>query len=139
MIEANRKKAGYDNLTVFSPQILAVKGLDAVLFTEVSIAGDKSRTTSIASLRGSWIQASKGIGIHTLNYRIGEHEHYMDQEIHPDERLDCQGILFAEGSLKACLKSGCQILARRTKSQSGIIVITGSLHVVSAVLGSLNG
>lgn len=118
---------------------MAVKGLNAVLFTEVSIAGDKSRTTSVSSLRSSWIQASKELDIHTLNYHIGELEDLRDQETQWEERFDYLGILFAEGSLLACMKAGRQILARRTKSKSGIIVVTGSLHVVSAILGSLKG
>lgn len=123
----------------FAQELLTVKDLKAVLFTEVSISGDKSRTASASSLKSSWNQASRELDICTRTYQIGEHGNLRDQETHLEERLDCQGILFAEGSVMVCMKAGSQILARRTKGKSGIIVVTGSLHVVSAILGSLKG
>lgn len=124
----------------FAQELLTVKGLKAVLFTEVSISGDKSRTTSPSSLKSSWIRASREMDIRTCTYLTGEHGNIRDQETHLEERLDCEGILFAEGSVMVCMKAGSQILARtRTKGKTGIIVVTGSLHVVSAILSSLKG
>lgn len=119
-------------------QIMAVQGLKAVFFTEVSISGVKSRTTSASLLKNSWIRASGEMDIRTCTYQIGEHGNVKDQETHVEERLDCQGVLFAEGSVMVCMKAGSQILARKTtKGNSGVIVVTGSLYVVSAILGSL--
>ena len=47
-------------------------------------------------------------------------------------------ILGAESSLMASLKATNQILRERAGNQSGIIVVTGSLHIVSMVLAALN-
>lgn len=119
---------------------MAVKGLKAVLFTEVSISGDKFRTTSASLLKTSWIRASRELDIHTCTCQIGEHDNLRDQETHLEEKMDCQGILFAEGPVTVCMKAGSQILASKTtEGKSGIIVVTGSLHAVSAILGSLKG
>jgi len=45
-------------------------------------------------------------------------------------------ILAAESSLTVSLKVANQILREGTGIQSGIIVVTGSLHIVSLVLAA---
>ncbi|KAI3826177.1 hypothetical protein L1987_00222 [Smallanthus sonchifolius] len=42
----------------FARELLAVKQVDGVFLTEVSIAGDQFRTASLSLLRDRWIQAS---------------------------------------------------------------------------------
>lgn len=48
-------------------------------------------------------------------------------------------ILAAESSLTSCLRMGNQILKARLGDESGIIVVTGSLHIVSSVLSFVRG
>lgn len=114
--------------------------LEAVFLTEVDIAGAKSRSTSASKLRDCWIQASKELGIDTLHDGKEEYQKLCE------ERSFCSAgeskhktILAAENSLLASLKIGNQILRARTEDQTGMIVITGSLHIVSTVLSSLRG
>ena len=53
-------------------------------------------------------------------------------------KLENGTILDAESSLMASLKATNQILRERAGNQSGIIVVTGSLHIVSMVLAALS-
>lgn len=119
----------------FAREMLTVKHLDAVLFTEVSIAGDKSRTTSASSLKGIWIQVSKQMGKHVVECNAKD---FMEENLHVHKSSDHQSLLLAEGSIPGCLKAGFQITNAATGGQSGVIVVTGSLHIVSAVLSALN-
>jgi hypothetical protein len=54
-------------------------------------------------------------------------------------KLENGTILAAESSLMVSLKVANQILREKTGIQSGIIVVTGSLHIVSLVLAAHNG
>ncbi|KAK7809468.1 dihydrofolate synthetase, partial [Quercus suber] len=54
-------------------------------------------------------------------------------------KLENGTILVAESSLMASLKVTNQILRETAGNQSGIIVVTGSLHIVSMVLAALSG
>ncbi|XP_059629098.1 dihydrofolate synthetase isoform X2 [Cornus florida] len=123
----------------FARELLSVKQLEAVFLTEVDIAGDKSRMTSASLLKGCWIQATKEVGIDILDHGIVEYQKWFeDQPVHSEGESECKTILSAETSLIDSMRIGNQILRARTGDQSGVIVVTGSLHIVSMVLGSIS-
>ncbi|MEI4872658.1 hypothetical protein Q8G47_28435, partial [Klebsiella pneumoniae] len=47
----------------FARELLSVRQLDAIILTEVGIAGDRYRSTPLSLLKDSWIQASKEVGV----------------------------------------------------------------------------
>lgn len=114
--------------------------VEAVFLTEVDIAGAKSRMTSASTLRDCWIRASNQLGIDTLHDGMEEYQKlFEDQSFCASGESKYKTILAAEGSLSDSLRTGNQILSARTRDTTGILVITGSLHIVSTVLSSLNG
>ncbi|KZV36446.1 putative dihydrofolate synthetase [Dorcoceras hygrometricum] len=117
----------------FARELLSVGCLEAVVFTAVNIAGDKSRTASASQLRDSWIQASRDMGIDIICCGTTKHE---DQCTPSTRKSGRQPILFAESSFEDSMSFGHSILHAKS---CGIIVFTGSLHIVSAVLGHLQG
>ncbi|XP_075648537.1 dihydrofolate synthetase isoform X3 [Castanea sativa] len=114
--------------------------LEVVLLTEADIAGGKSRTTSASLLRDCWIQASKELGIDIVHDDTTKsREVFNNLVVCSASKLENGTILATESSLMASLKATNQILRERTGNQSGIIVVTGSLHIVSMVLAALSG
>ncbi|XP_021840202.1 dihydrofolate synthetase isoform X2 [Spinacia oleracea] len=95
----------------FAKELLTGLHFEAVFFTEVDIAGDKSRSTSALFLKDIWIKTC----------------------IELDKM-----ILAVESSLTNCLRASNRTLKARTGDQSGVIVVTGSLHIVSSVLASIH-
>ncbi|KAL0452436.1 UNVERIFIED_CONTAM: Dihydrofolate synthetase [Sesamum latifolium] len=121
------------------PVSFAAGCLEAVCFTEINIAGDRSRTTSSSLLKDSWIQACTEMGYDFLDCKTAKYELIEDQHTQFEGKMGCQSILFTEGSLMDSIRLGNEIRGAKSGSQRGIIVVTGSLHIVSAVLGSLEG
>ncbi|KAK4436240.1 Dihydrofolate synthetase [Sesamum alatum] len=120
----------------FARVLLSAGCLEAVCFTEIDIAGDRSRTTSSSLLKDSWIQACKEMGCDFLDCKTAKYELIEDQHTQSEGKMGCQSVLLAEGSLMASIRLGNEILVAKSGTR-GIIVVTGSLHIVSAVLGSL--
>lgn len=112
----------------FAKEILLGRQVEAIFLTEVNVGGDNIRTTSALTLRNIWIQACREVGINVLEEGNWEAEESEDKT-----------IVLVEKSLEISMRQGCQILRARRRTQSGIIVVTGSLHIVSSVLGSLQG
>lgn len=113
----------------------------SVILTEAAIAGGVTRTTSATFLKDSWIQASEELSIEIVHDGMAEY-----RELVNDETVSCvrdlhdgKTILASEACLKSCLKTTDRILRRVIGAERGIIVITGSLHIVSSVLGNLVG
>ncbi|KAI3471198.1 hypothetical protein Pfo_027861 [Paulownia fortunei] len=123
----------------FARVLLSVGCLEAVCFTEIDIAGDRSRITSSSSLKDSWIQACREMGGDFLDCKTAKFDLVEDQHTQSTGKMGCQSILFVESSLMASIRFGNEILGAKSGTQHGIIVVTGSLHIVSAVLGSLEG
>ncbi|PHT46800.1 hypothetical protein CQW23_15958 [Capsicum baccatum] len=119
----------------FARELLSVGNLDAVLSTEVDIAGAKLRLTSASSLKCAWANASREMNMEVLDLKVAGSE---DESLQAAGIVESESILLAEGSLLACIRAGFKILSERTGEQPGIIVVTGSLHIVSAVLGYLD-
>ncbi|XP_073315465.1 dihydrofolate synthetase isoform X3 [Primulina huaijiensis] len=117
----------------FATELISVGCLEAVVFTEVNIAGDKSRTASASLLKDSWIEASREMGIDFLYSGTTKHG---DQCTPSTQKRGRRPILFAEGSLEDSMSFGHRILGAKS---CGVIIFTGSLHIVSAVLGRLHG
>ena len=108
---------------------------DAVFLTEVSIAGDRNRTASRSSLKDRWIEASNELGIRFCEFGVMENwESLKDQLARPDEH---DMLVLSSSSLIESMKVAGEILGSRSKDRCGILVVTGSLHVVSSILCSL--
>ncbi|RYR54899.1 hypothetical protein Ahy_A06g030160 isoform B [Arachis hypogaea] len=128
----------------FAKYILSGVQVEAVILTEAAIAGGVTRITLTSSLRQSWIQASEELGIGVVHDGMAEYnERLKDHHRLPvrSERNLVDGrkiILATESSLKGSLRTANKILASKG-DQKGIIVITGSLHIISSVLTSLAG
>ncbi|GAV66233.1 Mur_ligase_M domain-containing protein [Cephalotus follicularis] len=123
----------------FAREFLSGRQLEAVLLTEASIAGGNSRTTSSSLLRDLWIQASQELGISVILEGTVEYQHLVENQLLDSGReTEHKTILAAEKSLEVSMKVASQILRLRNGDGSGIIVVTGSLHIVSLVLASLN-
>ncbi|XP_039044555.1 dihydrofolate synthetase-like [Hibiscus syriacus] len=113
--------------------------LDAIFLTEVDIAGGTSRTTSASVLRDCWMQASRELGVNVLHDRMIEYgELFEDKFSFSTRDSKHETVLAAEKSLSDSLRLANQILRERTRNGSGIVVVTGSLHIVAKVLASLN-
>ncbi|KAJ9539606.1 hypothetical protein OSB04_026112 [Centaurea solstitialis] len=119
----------------FARELLAVRQPDAVLLTEVSIAGDRNRTASWSLLKDRWIEASNELGVRFCELGVNEHrESLKDRSARSDEH---DMLVLSGGSLIESMKVAGEILGSRSKGRSGILVVTGSLHVVSSILSSL--
>jgi len=110
--------------------------LEAVFLTEVNIAGDKCRTASALLLKGSWSKVCMDLGIEFVHEETIDNLQSLDASAHPSLNSN-KLILTADSSIPNCLKAAHRILKARTGEQSGIIVVTGSLHIVSSVLDSV--
>ncbi|KAL4384771.1 hypothetical protein GQ457_15G002570 [Hibiscus cannabinus] len=108
--------------------------VDAVFLTEVDIAGGTSRTTSASVLRDRWVKASRELAINDRKYR----ELFKDNFSFSTKDSKQEPILLVEESLSDSLRFANQFLRARTRNGSGILVVTGSLHIVAKVLASLN-
>ncbi|TXG66620.1 hypothetical protein EZV62_007895 [Acer yangbiense] len=123
----------------FAREFLSGRKLEAVFLTEAEVAGGKTRITSASLLRDHWIQASKELDINILHDGMAEYRELLeDQSINSTMASEHRTMLAAEDSLAVSMKFANQILKRRTRNQSGILVVTGSLHIVSSVLASLH-
>ncbi|XP_065858428.1 dihydrofolate synthetase-like [Euphorbia lathyris] len=116
----------------FAKEFLFDKQLEAVFLTEAEIAGGKSRTTKAPLLKDYWVQASQELGVNT--------EQFMNSErIDLAKEREGRIILAATESLEASMRSANEFLrGRRSGKQSSIVVVTGSLHIVSSVLARLH-
>ncbi|XP_019452380.1 PREDICTED: dihydrofolate synthetase isoform X3 [Lupinus angustifolius] len=116
--------------------------VDIVLLTEAAIAGGVTRTTPASLLRNSWIKAYEELGIEIIHDGMAEYRELLKtQTLSYESNLGNDGktILATESSLKGCLRTANEVLNRRRGDEIGVIVVTGSLHIVSSVLTSLNG
>ncbi|GAA0167681.1 ligase [Lithospermum erythrorhizon] len=117
----------------FAEELLSVRGLKAVFLSEVNIAGDRSRTVSASLLRESWTEASRkmGIDIHENSNNGGLRESLQSSVVRN------RTITLHKEEVMASIRAGNEILNRMVGDGDpfGIIIVTGSLHIVSSVLG----
>lgn len=108
---------------------------------EVSIAGAKSRTTSALLLKDIWKQAALGLGIEVSSVGMGG-ESFLDED-----QSDCSNLVPKHrhvvmisnemGTVEDSMMVAYRLLRGRMDGPKGLIVVTGSLHIVSSVLTSL--
>ncbi|XP_054788365.1 dihydrofolate synthetase isoform X2 [Prosopis cineraria] len=125
----------------FAKEILSGEHVVTVVLAEAAIAGGVTRMMSAASLKDSWIQASEELGIEIVHEGIAGYGELVKDEIIPHVRdlHDHRTVLATEGCLMSCLRTTGRILKRNKGVERGIIVITGSLHIISSVLACLGG
>ncbi|KAI3725706.1 hypothetical protein L1987_65498 [Smallanthus sonchifolius] len=122
----------------FARELLAVKQVDGVILTEVSIAGDRFRTASLPLLRDRWIQASDELGIKFCEYGVEEYNDLLKtQSGKCVDELHDSTLLFSSRSVLESLRIGDKILKSKGTDRPGLLVVTGSLHIVSSVLCSI--
>ncbi|CAI8605613.1 unnamed protein product [Vicia faba] len=122
----------------FAREILSGAYVETVILTEAAVAGAVTRITPASLLRDSWIKASEELGVAIFHEGMTEYRELLEEQpVNSDSNLsDGKTILATESSLKDCLRVASEILNRR-RDEKGVIVITGSLHIVSSVLASL--
>ncbi|XP_044472721.1 dihydrofolate synthetase isoform X2 [Mangifera indica] len=119
----------------FAREFLSGVKLEAVFLTEADVAGGKTRITPASMLRDFWIQASQELGINIVHDGMAEYKELLeDGAIYSPKASEKRTLIVAEKSLAVCMKVANQILLRKS---GGILVITGSLHIVSAVISTL--
>lgn len=115
---------------------------EVVLLTEATIAGGKSRIASASTLKDVWIRAALDLGIDFMD--IGVIDHWKTLEGHKSESRGSSdhspAMLFAcyFGSVSDSIKAAFQLLQSRVGNKPSVVVATGSLHVVSSVLGAVH-
>ncbi|KAL5993530.1 hypothetical protein ACLOJK_014455 [Asimina triloba] len=122
------------NHVAFARQLLLGRQPDVVLLTEVKIAGGKTRMTSASSLEEAWVQAALELGIDFSDISMGDHREFVKHE------SDCRTGLIAdcqERSITDSMKVAHKLIKERAEDETGLIVVTGSLHIVASVLKSL--
>ncbi|XP_010436099.1 PREDICTED: dihydrofolate synthetase [Camelina sativa] len=97
----------------FAKELLSGLKPEAVVLTEADIGGGKVRSTACAVLKESWIKAADELGLGSME--ASENKTVFDS-----------------------LKFAYKILSDDTSSSdSGMVIVTGSLHIVSSVLASV--
>ncbi|CAH8277793.1 unnamed protein product [Arabidopsis lyrata] len=97
----------------FAKELLTGLKPEVVILTEADIGGAKIRSTSSSVLKESWIKAADELGSGSME--ASENKTVLDS-----------------------LKLAYKILSDdRSSSDSGMVIATGSLHIVSSVLASL--
>ncbi|KAH7682361.1 Dihydrofolate synthase protein [Dioscorea alata] len=129
----------------FATQLLSGRQPDVVLLTEVNIAGGRSRMTPATDLKASWTSAAVKLGIDYHDMGIINSENPVEvHTAHAQQAVSSDGkqlVLLASQtpSVEALMKLASQLLEHRAGPQSGLIVVTGSLHIVSSILAALSG
>ncbi|KAL9240516.1 hypothetical protein vseg_014724 [Gypsophila vaccaria] len=121
----------------FARELLTGLSFEAIFLTEVNIAGGKSRTISASFLRDIWLKACSERGVEFTKEDIMYDLTSLDVSV-PSTGTSAKMILTAASPVLSCLRAGHKILQARTRKKPGIIVVTGSLHIVSSVLASID-
>lgn len=115
---------------------------ELILLTEVSIAGGRSRIALASTLKEAWTKALLESGADLVDIGI------MDDEKAIEDHGSCSLITSdpnkmmlascKNASILDSVKLADQLLKSRSRDQPALIVITGSLHVVSSLLAALH-
>ncbi|XP_050386695.1 dihydrofolate synthetase [Argentina anserina] len=122
----------------FAREFLSGGHLEGVICTEANIAGGKTRTTAASVLRNCWIQASKELSPDIVHDQMTECQDFSKVQLVGLSASRKRPLLAAVPSFQDSMKIANQILRGRTRDQSHITVITGSLHIVASTLATLN-
>ena len=104
---------------------------------EVSIAGAKSRTASVLLLKDTWKRAALELDIEVS---MGS-ESFLEDQSGCSHLIPKHGhvVLISNemGTVEDSMLVAYQLLRGRMDGPKGLIVVTGSFHLVSSVLASL--
>ncbi|XP_030536061.1 dihydrofolate synthetase isoform X2 [Rhodamnia argentea] len=125
----------------FAKELLSGARLEAVVLTEVDIAGGNARTTPSTLLRDCWIQESERMGIAVLHDKMPEYQESFGDgsECSLIGMEDKVIVTAADGSLADSLHAANRFLKRKARKEPALLVVTGSLHMVTSALLSLRG
>ncbi|KAK8939276.1 Folylpolyglutamate synthase [Platanthera zijinensis] len=112
----------------FATQVLTGRPPDVIIFTETNIAGGRSRTTSTSTLKDVWLRIATNLGIRTF-----------DLENTSQQKHDRHVLLMESPNTLVgdSLQIADELLRTRSGEKPRLIVVTGSLHIVSSVLALL--
>ncbi|KFK33006.1 hypothetical protein AALP_AA6G318000 [Arabis alpina] len=96
----------------FAKELLSGLKPEAVVLTETDVAGGKVRSTESSVLKEAWIKAADELGLGFM--KASENNSVFDS-----------------------LKLAYKVLSDDKTGDSGMVMVTGSLHIVSSVLASL--
>ena len=114
---------------------------EMVLLTEVSIAGGKSRSTPASTLKDAWVRTAADLGVDTMDLGIIDEEKSLHSLVSSHSRTNSESIMLAAcPNLSVCdsIKFADRLLKSRERGKPGLIVVTGSLHIVSSVLADIS-
>ncbi|KAJ3701108.1 hypothetical protein LUZ61_004813 [Rhynchospora tenuis] len=117
----------------FAKQLLSGRKPDVVLLTEVTIAGGKSRSISALDLKDVWIKAAQDVGIDIFDLGVISPEVEVPNTSRPVFAV-CSNtpiINIITVALKLIQTGG-------KRDDSGLVCVTGSLHLVSSLLSVLH-
>ncbi|XP_042379239.1 dihydrofolate synthetase-like [Zingiber officinale] len=117
----------------FAKQLLSAGRPELVVLTEVKIAGGKSRMVSASVLKDVWVKTSKDLGMDFVDIGI------IDDD-KSEKEPNCKKMMLAtckSTSIIDSIKHADQLLKSRSKDHPGLIVVTGSLHLVASLLAAI--
>lgn len=124
----------------FCSQLLSGAIPKVVVATEMLIAGGRFRSTSASFLAQNWDRAAKEKNLEVANshcYGIAGHQKAVELQSvdERNSRPDPAIVITESESILSAVKKAGQLL--QVTHKKGVVCITGSLHVVSAVLSLL--
>ncbi|KAK1321514.1 Folylpolyglutamate synthase [Acorus calamus] len=123
----------------FAKQLLSGLRPGLILLTEVSIAGGKSRMEPASSLKDTWVRAALDLSICFSDIGMVECDRPLPDMSSYPARDGATLIMGCEAlSVQESVKVAGDLIRPRTGSQTGLVVVTGSLHIVSSVLAFLH-
>ncbi|KAJ4818404.1 Folylpolyglutamate synthase [Rhynchospora pubera] len=118
----------------FAKQLLSGRKPDVVLLTEVTVAGGKSRSISALDLKDIWMKAAQDVGIDIFDLDV------ISPEL--EEVPNTSRPVFAVCSntpIRNIIAVASKLIQTRGKrDESGLVCVTGSLHLVSSLLSILH-
>lgn len=131
------------NHSAFAHQLLSGALPKVAILTEVSVAGGNLRTTTAASLSKIWTEIAGERNLSVIDWSEIQNNsstiNCSDQNLR-SSFTDQPGLLVAKEteSVEHALKKASKLLELVSNQSSGIICVTGSLHVVSTVVSCLH-
>lgn len=131
------------NHSAFAHQLLSGALPKVAILTEVSVAGGNSRTTTATSLSRIWTQTAGECNLSVIDWSETQNNcsniNCSDQNIR-SSFTDQPGLLVAieSESVEYAVKKANKLLELVSNQSSGIICVTGSLHVVSTVISCIH-
>ncbi|PIA49088.1 hypothetical protein AQUCO_01300145v1 [Aquilegia coerulea] len=121
----------------FARQLLSGRQPKAVILTEVGIAGDRARMTPAPLLKDVWVQAALELGIDVTDIWMEPDEKFqVEQSECSPEKVKNTTVITISASVEESMKIANQIFRLGKVDQPRLIVVTGSLHIVSHALAS---